>query len=34
MPINRGDVEVKDVKAEGMWLLADDWLARVAYSYN
>jgi len=34
MPINRGDVEVKGVEAEGMWLLADDWLARVAYSYN
>mgnify|MGYP003584022596 FL=1 len=34
MPINRGEVEVKGVEAEGMWLLADDWLARVAYSYN
>ncbi|VFR84827.1 Outer membrane receptor proteins, mostly Fe transport [plant metagenome] len=34
MPINRGDVEVKGVEAEGMWLLADNWLARVAYSYN
>lgn len=34
MPINRGNVEVKGVEAEGMWLLADDWLARVAYSYN
>jgi len=34
MPINRGDVEVKGVEAEGMWLLADDWLTRVAYSYN
>jgi len=30
LPINRGDVEVKGVEAEGMWLLADDWLARVA----
>ncbi len=34
MPINRGEVEVKGVEAEGMWLMADDWLARVAYSYN
>lgn len=34
MPINRGEVEVKGVEAEGLWLLADDWLARVAYSYN
>ncbi|MRI42352.1 TonB-dependent hemoglobin/transferrin/lactoferrin family receptor [Stenotrophomonas sp. MH181796] len=34
MPINRGEVEVKGVEVEGMWLLADDWLARVAYSYN
>ena len=34
MPINRGEVVVKGVEAEGMWLLADDWLARVAYSYN
>lgn len=34
MPINRGEVEVKGVEAEGMWLLADDWLARLAYSYN
>ncbi|WP_367382338.1 YbfB/YjiJ family MFS transporter [Stenotrophomonas cyclobalanopsidis] len=34
LPINRGDVEVNGVEAEGMWLLADDWLARVAYSYN
>ncbi|HHA2747727.1 TPA: TonB-dependent hemoglobin/transferrin/lactoferrin family receptor [Stenotrophomonas maltophilia] len=34
MPINRGEVEVKGLEAEGMWLLADDWLARVAYSYN
>ena len=34
MPINRGEVEVKGVEAEGMWLLADAWLARVAYSYN
>ncbi|WNH50768.1 TonB-dependent hemoglobin/transferrin/lactoferrin family receptor [Stenotrophomonas oahuensis] len=34
MPINRGEVEVKGVEAEGIWLLADDWLARLAYSYN
>ncbi|VFR90168.1 Outer membrane receptor proteins, mostly Fe transport [plant metagenome] len=34
MPINRGEVEVKGVEAEGMWLMADNWLARVAYSYN
>jgi len=34
MPINRGNVEVKGVEAEGMWLLADNWLTRVAYSYN
>ncbi|WP_312708033.1 TonB-dependent receptor [Stenotrophomonas sp.] len=34
MPINRGEVVVKGVEAEGLWLLADDWLARVAYSYN
>ncbi|WMJ69438.1 TonB-dependent hemoglobin/transferrin/lactoferrin family receptor [Stenotrophomonas sp. 24(2023)] len=34
MPINRGEVVVKGVEVEGMWLLADDWLARVAYSYN
>lgn len=34
MPVNRGEVTVKGVEAEGMWLLADDWLARLAYSYN
>ncbi|MDG2525623.1 TonB-dependent hemoglobin/transferrin/lactoferrin family receptor [Stenotrophomonas sp. HITSZ_GD] len=34
MPINRGEVTVKGVEAEGLWLLADDWLARLAYSYN
>jgi len=34
MPINRGDVVVKGAEVEGMWLLADDWLARLAYSYN
>jgi hemoglobin/transferrin/lactoferrin receptor protein len=34
MPINRGEVTVKGVEAEGMWLLSDDWLARLAYSYN
>jgi len=34
MPINRGEVTVKGVEAEGMWLIADDWLARLAYSYN
>lgn len=34
MPINRGEVKVKGIEAEGMWLLADDWMARLAYSYN
>ncbi len=34
MPINRGEVIVKGVEAEGLWLLADNWLARLAYSYN
>lgn len=34
MPINRGEVTVKGAEAEGLWLLADDWLARLAYSYN
>jgi hemoglobin/transferrin/lactoferrin receptor protein len=34
MPINRGEVKVKGVEAEGLWQLADDWLARMAYSYN
>ncbi len=34
MPINRGEVVVKGVEAEGLWLMADDWLARLAYSYN
>ena len=34
MPINRGEVTVKGVEAEGLWLLADHWLARLAYSYN
>ncbi|HVJ38708.1 MAG TPA: TonB-dependent receptor, partial [Stenotrophomonas sp.] len=34
MPINRGEVTVKGVEAEGLWLLSDAWLARLAYSYN
>lgn len=34
MPVNRGEVTVKGVEAEGLWLLADDWLGRLAYSYN
>lgn len=34
MPINRGQVKVHGVEAEGLWLLAEDWLARLAYSYN
>jgi len=34
MPINRGEVTVKGVEAEGMWLMSDDWLAHLAYSYN
>ncbi len=34
MPINRGEVVVKGVEAEGLWLMADDWMARLAYSYN
>jgi len=34
MPINRGEVTVKGVEAEGLWLMADNWLARLAYSYN
>jgi hemoglobin/transferrin/lactoferrin receptor protein len=34
MPINRGEVKVKGIEAEGMWLLADDWMARFAYAYN
>ncbi|MFV7425486.1 TonB-dependent receptor domain-containing protein [Stenotrophomonas geniculata] len=34
MPISRGETEVKGVEAESKWLVVDDWLARVAYSYN
>lgn len=34
LPINRGEVVVKGLEAEGMWLIADDWLAHLAYSYN
>ncbi|HYG06314.1 MAG TPA: TonB-dependent hemoglobin/transferrin/lactoferrin family receptor [Stenotrophomonas sp.] len=34
MPVNRGQVTVKGVEAEGLWLLADDWMGRMAYSYN
>ncbi len=34
MPINRGEVTVKGVEAEGMWLISDDWLGHLAYSYN
>lgn len=34
MPINRGRVKVRGIEAEGMWLLSDDWLAHLAYSYN
>ena len=34
MPINRGEVTVKGAEAEGLWLLSDAWLARLAYAYN
>ncbi len=32
MPINRGKAEVKGIEAEGMCLLSDDWLTRIASS--
>lgn len=34
MPINRGQVTVKGIEAEGLWLITDSWLAHLAYSYN
>ncbi|MFT4249697.1 MAG: TonB-dependent hemoglobin/transferrin/lactoferrin family receptor [Pseudomonas sp.] len=34
MPVNRGEVTVKGVEAEGLWLINANWMARLAYTYN
>lgn len=34
MPVNRGEVVVRGLEAEGMWLMSDAWMGRMAFTYN
>ena len=34
MPVNRGEVTVHGLEAEGQWLLGEAWSARMAFAYN
>lgn len=34
MPVNRGEVKVHGLEAEGQWLIGDSWSARMAFSYS